>query len=126
MRFDLEKITIAVALRMARAAVGWSQEELANKLGTAKTTIARAETGEGNLSAQQYFQIERLYSEEGVSLSVLKTDSVIVTVSEKALERAQQRLSNMDLRRSDRKKPVTPSADVYLAKEKLSKKIAKE
>ncbi|MBP7780173.1 MAG: helix-turn-helix transcriptional regulator [Burkholderiaceae bacterium] len=126
MRFDLEKITIAVALRMARAAVGWSQEELANKLGAAKTTIARAETGEGNLSAQQYFQIERLYSEEGVSLSILKTENVIVTVSERALEKAQQRLTDVNLRRSDRKKPVPPLASVYLAKENLSGKADQE
>lgn len=126
MRFDLEKITIAVALRMARAAVGWSQEELANKLGTAKTTIARAETGEGNLSAQQYFQIERLYSEEGVSLSILKTENVIVTVSERALEKAQQRLTDVNLRRSDRKKPVPSLASVHLAKESLNKKIDEE
>lgn len=106
MRIDLEKISIVVVLRMARAAVGWSQEELAQRLGVAKTTIARIETGEGALSAMQYFQIERIYNEEGLSLSMLKGDKVSVSVNETALEKAQQRLADAGLKRSDRKKPV--------------------
>lgn len=33
-----------VALRAARAAAGWSQEEFAQLMGVAKTTVARIET----------------------------------------------------------------------------------
>lgn len=107
MRLDLDKIKIVVALRMARAAVGWSQEELAQRLGLAKTTIARIETGDGSLSAQQYFQFERLYREQGLSLRLLQGDEVSVSVDEAALVRAKERLTDAGLRRSDRKKPIS-------------------
>ena len=36
---ELDAIRLVVALRAARAAVGWSQEELALHLGMAKTTL---------------------------------------------------------------------------------------
>ena len=57
MQENLDKIKLVVALRSARAAVGWSQEELAHELGIAKTTIARMETFEGGLRAEQLSQI---------------------------------------------------------------------
>lgn len=114
MRFDLDKIKIAVALRMARAAVGWSQEEAARNLGVAKTTIARIETGETNLSVEKYFLFQRRYQAEGVDLSLIQQDQVTVTVSEQGLNKAKARLADSTLRRSDRIKPtpfVAPNQD---------------
>jgi len=95
---------------MARAAVGWSQEELAQKLGVAKTTIARIETGDGILSAEQYFKLERLYNKEGLSIRILLADEVTVSANEMALSQAQARLADAGLRRSDRKKPIRSEA----------------
>lgn len=120
MRLDLDKIKIVVALRMARAAVGWSQEELAGKLGMAKTTIARIETGDGALSAEQYFQYERLYREQGLSFRLLQGDEVSVTVNEVALVKAKERLTNAALRRSDRKKPISAIIEPKLDSDKRS------
>lgn len=106
MRLDLDKIKIAVTLRMARAAVGWSQEEAARNLGVAKTTIARIETGETNLSVEKYFLFQRHYQAEGVDFSLIQQDQVTVTVSELALDTAKARLADSTLRRSDRVKPT--------------------
>jgi len=106
LRLDLDKVKIAVALRMARAAVGWSQEEAARNLGVAKTTIARIETGESTLSAEKYFQFQRFYEEHGVRLSLMQQNQVVIAVSEEALDVAKARLSDASLRRSDRVKPL--------------------
>jgi len=105
MQEKFDSIKLAVALRMARAAAGWSQEELATQLGIAKTTIARMETLEGGLSAEQLTKIARHYRNAGIDLSFMFDDEVTVTVSKEALERALQRLSDENYRRIDRKKP---------------------
>jgi len=110
LRLDLDKIKIAVALRMARAAVGWSQEEAAQNLGVAKTTIARLETGETNLSAEKYFHFQHIYQAAGIGISLMQHDQVTVTVSEEALDVAKARLADASLRRADRVKP-TPSIE---------------
>lgn len=106
---SLDAIKIIVALRMARAAVGWSQDELAKKTGLAKTTIARIETGEAKLSAEAYFKFTRLYGEQGLEFRILTGNHVTVAVNEGALKTARARLADVGLRRSDRKK-TTPQA----------------
>jgi transcriptional regulator with XRE-family HTH domain len=102
----LDQIKLAVALRTARAAVGWSQEELAIHLGMAKTTIARMETLEGGLRADQLSAIVRLYKSVGVELEFMFSDEVIVRVDANGLVEAQRRLLDQNLRRADRKKPA--------------------
>ncbi len=89
---------------MARAAVGWSQEELAAQLGIAKTTIARMETLEGNISAAQLSQLVNLYASHGIELQFMVGDEVRVRADNNALTQAQARLLDVTLRRSDRVK----------------------
>lgn len=107
MQENLDKIKLVVALRSARAAVGWSQEELAQELGIAKTTIARMETFEGGLRAEQLSQMLRLYKSVGVAIDFMLGDDVVIRVDPVALRQAQARLQNEELRRSDRKRPTT-------------------
>lgn len=101
---DLDSIRLVVALRAARAAVGWSQEELALHLGMAKTTLARAELMEGGLRADQLAQIVRLYKTLGVELDFMLGENVKVRIAPEGLRRAQARLMDESRRRADRKK----------------------
>ncbi|QDX82074.1 hypothetical protein B9N43_12950 [Denitratisoma sp. DHT3] len=103
---ELDKVKLAVALRTARAAVGLSQEELATHLGMAKTTIARMETLEGGLRAEQLAAIVRLYKTQGVELEFMLSNEVVVRVDADGLVAAQRRLLDQNLRRADRKKPA--------------------
>lgn len=103
---ELDKVKLAVALRTARAAVGLSQEELATDLGMAKTTIARMETLEGGLRAEQLAAIVRLYKTHGVELEFMLSNEVVVRVDADGLAAAQRRLLDQNLRRADRKKPA--------------------
>ena len=100
--FDV--IKIATALRMARAAVGWSQVEVAEKLNIAKTTLARAETVDGGLRAEQLTQILRLYRTIGVEVDFLDGEGVTVRIDKKGLEFSLNRLQDDSLRRVDRKR----------------------
>ncbi len=104
MQAELDHIKLIVALRAARAAVGWSQEELGSRLGIAKTTIARMETMEGGLRAEQLAQLVRLYKSLGVELDFMLGDEVKIRIDNAGLEQAQARLMDDGLRRADRKK----------------------
>lgn len=83
--------------------MGWSQEELAEKLGIAKTSLARVETLEGGLRAEQLSRIVRLYNDVGVTFEFMLDNQVTLKVNQKALELAYARLKDEALRRSDRK-----------------------
>lgn len=95
---------MAVVLRMARVAVGWSQVELAEKIGIAKTTLARFETLEGGLRADQLTQLLRLYREMGVEVDFLSAERVSVHVDEAGLRAAFERIQDADMRRKDRRR----------------------
>jgi len=101
---ELDQIRLVVALRAARAAAGWSQEELAKHLGMPKTTLARAELMEGGLKADQLAQIVRLYKSLGVQMDFMLGDDVTLRIDPEGLKQAQARLQDESRRRSDRKK----------------------
>lgn len=97
-----------VALRMARAALGWSQQEVADHLAMAKTTLARFETMEGGLSATQLSGLVKLYHDHGISLEFMALEDVAVTADPTAVSYALSRLEDEALRRSDRRKSRGP------------------
>ena len=100
------QITLAVALRVARTAMGWSQDEMAQALGMAKTTLARAETAEGNLSTAQLSQILSLYKANGIEVEFMLGNDLSLKVSESGLLKAQSKWLDASSRRSDRTKPI--------------------
>ena len=103
MQENNETIKLIVALRCARAAVGMSQEEMANLIGVPKTTLARVETMEGHLRADQLTKIMRLLRDLGINLDFMYTNEVELRVTSKGLETAAARLLDESRRRSDRK-----------------------
>jgi transcriptional regulator with XRE-family HTH domain len=103
MQENIETVKLIVALRCARAAVGMSQEEMANLLGVPKTTLARVETMEGHLRADQLTKIMKLFRDLGINLDFIYTDEVELRVTTKGLESAAARLLDESRRRSDRK-----------------------
>lgn len=107
MQDKLDEIKLVVGLRMARAAVGWSQVELAERLGIAKTTLARLETLDGGLRADQLAQMIRLYKGMGVDMELFQDDQVSIKVDRETLLQAKARLEDDQLRRTDRKKTGT-------------------
>jgi transcriptional regulator with XRE-family HTH domain len=99
-----ETIKVAVALRAARTAIGWSQQEFADKLGVAKSTIARIETMESVASAVVLMRAMQLLREGGVTVDLLTGKELTFHVASVALEEAARRLQDEQRRRVDRKK----------------------
>lgn len=98
-------VTLAVAVRSARTALGWNQLEFADKLGVAKSTIARIETAESFARADVLIRAMQVFREAGVTIDLLGTDKGIqMQIGEQALEEAARRLGDELMRRSDRKK----------------------
>lgn len=106
MNKSLENVKIAVALRSARIALGWNQQEFADKMNVAKSSIARIETLEMVAKADFLTRALRIYREAGVVVDLLLSDKVELIVEARGLEEAQQRLHNEAMRRADRKKGV--------------------
>jgi transcriptional regulator with XRE-family HTH domain len=53
-------------VRAARAWLGWSQDELANRSHVAKRTIARLESTGGSTHARTLHDLRRAFEEEGL------------------------------------------------------------
>jgi transcriptional regulator with XRE-family HTH domain len=99
----LESGKIAVALRTARAAVGWNQEEFAQLMGVAKTTVARIETLEMSARAEYLSKAIRLFREVGVEVDLSELDAVPIRVSMLAVAKAVGDLQDVNKRRKDRR-----------------------
>ena len=103
MQEDLESARIVVALRAARVAVGWTQDELARILGVAKSTIARVETMEGSLRAETLGHMISAYKRVGIDLDLYSGEDIKLTIHPAAIREAKARLEDEGRRRSDRK-----------------------
>lgn len=99
-----EKTKIAIGVRTARTALGWNQEEFAERMGVAKSTVARIETLEVNARADFLTKALAVFKRAGVSIDLLDDGKVTVEVTAAALAEAQARLDDEAMRRADRKR----------------------
>lgn len=106
----LENVKIAVALRSARIALGWNQQEFADKMEVAKSTVARIETLEMVAKADFLTRALRIFRDAGVVVDLLDADKVAFTIESKGLVEAQSRLQDDEKRRIDRKITVVVAA----------------
>ena len=91
-----QSVKLAIALRTARSVVGWSQDELSKLSGIPKITIARFETLEGNLKAEQLMKLLDLYGSMGAKLELSGGDGFTLTVEGKMINLAGERLGAAD------------------------------
>ena len=88
-----EKVRFALAMRIARVAMGMSQQEFADVLGVAKSTVARNETLEMAMRADTLTAMLRAMREHGIEMDVLGSPtSLSVKINEEALNKAAERL----------------------------------
>lgn len=109
MQEELDAIKLVVALRTARAIVGWSQVEFADKMKLSKSTVARLETKESDVSFTVLKKILTEYKKMGIEIELLYSENLNISIEPKALEAFKERLQDEENRRSDRgvqKKPA--------------------
>lgn len=99
----LESGRLVVALRAARAAAGWNQEEFAQLMGVAKTTVARIETLEMSARAEYLSKALRLFNEAGIEVDISQLGSLEIRVSMRAVAKAVDDLQDINKRRKDRR-----------------------
>jgi transcriptional regulator with XRE-family HTH domain len=99
----LESAKIAVALRTARAAIGWNQEEFAQLMGVAKTTVARIETLEMSARAEFISKAMRLFREAGIEVDLYESRELPIRISLNAIAKSLDDLKDENKRRSDRR-----------------------
>jgi DNA-binding XRE family transcriptional regulator len=94
---------VVVAIRVARAAAGLNQQEFADLMGVAKTTVARMETLETKASAQFLLSAVYLFKTCGIELDMHDYDNLIIKISNQAINNTVSQLENDNNRRSDKK-----------------------
>ncbi len=88
-----EKVRFALAMRIARVAMGMSQQEFADALGVAKSTVARNETMEMAMRADTLTAMLRVMRENGIEMDLLGSPtSLSVKIEQDALEKVAERL----------------------------------
>lgn len=94
---------IAVAVRTARAAAGWNQQEFADRMGVAKSTVARIETLEMAAKGDFIVKAMRLFREAGIDVDLSAVTDLPIRVSDSAITAAVEALNDDSKRRSDRR-----------------------
>jgi transcriptional regulator with XRE-family HTH domain len=94
---------VAVAIRSARTAVGWNQQEFAGLMGVAKTTVARIETMEMKAPAQFLLRAVYLFKTRGIGLDMHGYDELVIRINNQAINNAVSLLADITNRRSDKK-----------------------
>ena len=101
---QLENGKIAIAIRTARAAAGWSQDEFAHKVGVAKSTVARIETLEMSAKADLVVKAMRLFRNAGIEVDLYGSGELSVRIADKSIEQSIVALKDQSQRRSDLKR----------------------
>jgi len=106
MENTLDNGKIAVGLRTARAAAGWNQQEFADLMGVAKSTVARIETLEMAARGDFIIKAIRLFRDAGVDMDLSDPEDLPIRISGAGISSAISSLSDQTKRRSDRKSGI--------------------
>jgi DNA-binding XRE family transcriptional regulator len=83
----LERLAFAAKMRMARAVLGWSQNELGYRIGLTQRAIHKLEQGDTEPRRSTTRAIEQIWRDEGIEFEDLDGGTFRVTVRSPVLER---------------------------------------
>ena len=109
MEANIESAKIAVVLRAARSAIGWNQQQFSEKMGVAKSTIARIETLDMAPRADFLLKALELFAKNGVRIDFSEEDKLLMTINESCYLNALADLIDPNNRRPDRRPPLSPN-----------------
>lgn len=99
---------MSMVVKLARTALGLSQQEFSSKMSVSKTTLARIETMEAKVSFDFYMQVTKIINELGVTFDLESSDEIVLRVSAKTQQAVIDIFSDESNRRTDRKKKESP------------------
>ena len=94
---------VVVAIRAARAVAGFNQQDFADQMGVAQTTVARIETLEMKAPAEFLLRAVYLFKTCGIELDMHDYDKLVIKVNNQAINNVVTYLENDSNRRSDKK-----------------------
>jgi DNA-binding XRE family transcriptional regulator len=83
-----EAAKIALAMRTARVAAGWSQAELATNIGVSLVTITRMESLGVSMSATSVIKAMALFRQAYIEVDMYQPDAITITINKKAIDKA--------------------------------------
>jgi transcriptional regulator with XRE-family HTH domain len=82
----LERLAFAAKIRMARAVIGWSQSELAFRVGLTQRSVHKLEQGETEPRRATVRAIEQFWHEQGIEFEDLADGGFRVSVRSRLLD----------------------------------------
>jgi transcriptional regulator with XRE-family HTH domain len=82
----LERLAFAAKIRMARAVIGWSQSELAFRVGLTQRSVHKLEQGDTEPRRATVRAIEQFWREQGIEFEDLADGGFRVSVSPRLLD----------------------------------------
>lgn len=82
----LERLAFAAKIRMARAVIGWSQNDLASRVGLTQRSIHKLEQGDTEPRRATVRAIELVWREQGIEFEDLADGGFRVTVHSPLLD----------------------------------------
>jgi transcriptional regulator with XRE-family HTH domain len=82
----LERLAFAAKIRMARAVIGWSQSELAFRVGLTQRSVHKLEQGETEPRRSTVCAIELIWREQGIEFEDLADGGFRVSVRSALLD----------------------------------------
>jgi ribosome-binding protein aMBF1 (putative translation factor) len=75
-----EPLELARMIRGARAVLGWSQDELANRVGLSQSSVHRIEQGASDLRRSTVVALERIFVTAGITFEATGEGSFKIVV----------------------------------------------
>jgi DNA-binding XRE family transcriptional regulator len=98
-----EAAKIALAMRTARVAAGWSQAELATNIGVSLVTITRMESLGVSMSATSVIKAMALFRQACIEVDMYQPSAITITINKKAIDKAAAGFADSINRRDENK-----------------------
>jgi DNA-binding XRE family transcriptional regulator len=122
----MENVKFAVALRGARAMLGWGQQDFADMLSVAKSTVARIETLEMEPKAEFWTRAVRLFKDSGLTVDISGDEGVQLHINEAGLNRFVSGLQEEKAQRPVRSKAVADFKETLVSRGLMKRSATKK
>lgn len=105
MEYSAENLKLAVILRTGRIALGWNQEQFAERLGISKAVVSKCESLDSAPKGELVMKAISLFQEHGIEINFLGKDDLKISFGEKVFEELSRSLTDAKALKRKKGKP---------------------
>ena len=105
MDHSMENLKLAVILRTGRMALGWNQEQFAERLGLSKAVISKCESLDSAPKGELIMKAVSLFQEYGIEMNLLGKDDLKISFGELVFEELSRSLQEAKTQKRKKAKP---------------------